>query len=69
MLAIFVLLATLLSVNGELNDWPIIGVFAQPSTSDEGDCNGSCQYIAASYVKVIILHVLHILTLFIIEDF
>jgi len=34
-----------------LNDWPIIGVFAQPSTSTEGNCKGNCQYIAASYVK------------------
>lgn len=34
-----------------LNDWPIIGIFSQPTTSTEGDCGGSCTYIAASYVK------------------
>ena len=38
--------------NLELNNSPIIGIFAQPSTSTEGDCKGNCQYIAASYVKV-----------------
>jgi gamma-glutamyl hydrolase len=35
----------------QINDWPIIGVFSQPSTSKEGNCNGNCMYIAASYVK------------------
>eukprot|EP01038_Epipyxis_sp_PR26KG_P011606 gene11606-15544_t len=38
-------------VHSAKNDMPIVGIFAQPSTSNEGDCNGSCQYIAASYVK------------------
>jgi len=33
------------------NDWPIIGVFTQPSSSTEGNCNGKCLYLAASYVK------------------
>lgn len=33
------------------NSWPVIGVFAQPSTSTAGNCGGNCQYIAASYVK------------------
>jgi len=33
------------------NDWPIIGIFSQPTTSKEGDCGGNCLYIAASYVK------------------
>lgn len=33
------------------NNWPIIGIFAQPTTSKEGNCGGNCQYIAASYVK------------------
>lgn len=33
------------------NDWPIIGVFTQPSTSTAGNCNGKCVYLAASYVK------------------
>ncbi len=36
-----------------LNDWPIIGIFSQPTSSKEGDCNGDCLYIAASYVKEI----------------
>lgn len=33
------------------NDYPVIGIFAQPTTSKEGNCDGDCQYIAASYVK------------------
>ena len=33
------------------HDWPIIGLFAQPSSSFSGSCNGSCQYITANYVK------------------
>ena len=39
------------AVEQGVNDWPIVAVFAQPSTSKEGTCGGSCQYIAASYVK------------------
>lgn len=35
----------------EKNDWPIIGIFAQPSYDDNALCGNSCQYIAASYVK------------------
>lgn len=38
-------------VKSTKNDWPVIGVFAQPSTSTAGNCGGNCQYIAASYVK------------------
>lgn len=34
-----------------VNNFPIIGVFTQPSTSKEGNCNGNCMYLAASYVK------------------
>ena len=41
------------SSDGNLNLWPIIGLFAQPSTDSHPDCGGSCQYIAASYVKYI----------------
>ena len=33
------------------NNWPIIGLFTQPTSSNEGDCGGDCVYIAASYVK------------------
>lgn len=33
------------------NNWPIIGVFTQPTTSTAGDCGGNCLYVAASYVK------------------
>lgn len=32
-------------------DWPVIGLFAQPSSSSNPACNKNCQYIAASYVK------------------
>jgi gamma-glutamyl hydrolase len=35
------------------NDWPIIGLFTQPSTSKRSECNGNCLYLAASYVKQI----------------
>jgi len=42
------------AVNGDaLNEWPIIGVFTQPSTSTAGTCGGNCLYLAASYVKYI----------------
>lgn len=34
-----------------INNFPIIGVFTQPSSSTEGNCKGSCMYLAASYVK------------------
>ena len=41
-------------VKGEaLNEWPTIGIFAQPAYDDAGNCGGSCQYIASSYVKQI----------------
>lgn len=33
------------------NDWPVIGVFTQPSTSSDPACGGNCLYLAASYVK------------------
>lgn len=39
--------------NTVVNEWPIIGVFTQPSTSTQGNCGGSCLYLAASYVKYI----------------
>lgn len=38
---------------GYCNDWPIVGVFTQPSTSEQGNCGGDCLYLAASYVKFI----------------
>ena len=50
MMLITVLLLSLSSVLAN-TDWPIIGVFAQPSSSSNAACGGSCQYIAASYVK------------------
>jgi len=37
----------------ESNNWPIIGIMAQPSYDTAADCGGSCQYLAASYVKQI----------------
>jgi gamma-glutamyl hydrolase len=33
------------------NDWPIIGVFTQPSSDGVAECGGDCLYLAASYVK------------------
>lgn len=35
----------------KLNEWPIIGIFSQPSSDKDPACGGSCQYLAASYVK------------------
>lgn len=35
----------------QLNDRPIIGVWTQPSSSSDEGCDGSCDYLAASYVK------------------
>lgn len=46
-----IILAVALGQTVKTNDRPIIGVFSQPSSSKEGDCNGSCMYLAASYVK------------------
>lgn len=48
-----VLLSSLFTVStfAAVNEWPIVGLFAQPSTSSNPACNKSCQYIAASYVK------------------
>ena len=37
----------------KINDYPIVGIFAQPNSDDIEPCNGDCQYIAASYVKYI----------------
>ena len=42
-----------LHVIAEKNNYPIIGVFTQPSNSNQGSCNGDCLYLAASYVKYI----------------
>jgi hypothetical protein len=41
------------ALSSERNDWPIIGMFTQPSTSSRAECGGSCLYLAASYVKQI----------------
>lgn len=50
--AVALLAASIQSASAAHNaDWPIIGLFAQPSSSKNSACGGSCQYIAASYVK------------------
>lgn len=41
------------SISSATNNYPIVGVFAHPSNDTHPDCGGSCQYIAASYVKYI----------------
>jgi len=50
---ICILLSILLTsaLDGAPNNFPIIGVFTQPSSSHEGSCGGKCLYLAASYVK------------------
>ena len=62
MLNILLLLLILVSINADninnknINEWPIIGLFAQPSRSTDKACGGNCQYIAASYVKYLGLY-------------
>ena len=51
MLNVIVLLALQAISVAAATEWPIIGLFAQPSSSSNDACSGSCQYIAASYVK------------------
>lgn len=54
MLSLCLVLVAVLSVvcvGNAVNDWPIIGLFSQPSTSSSPACGGNCTYIAASYVK------------------
>lgn len=53
MKAVLPLLCLLFFSANALNEWPIVGIFAQPSSDSHPDCGGSCQYIAASYVKAI----------------
>ena len=48
-----VLVVVSLSLVEAVNNYPIIGVMTQPTTSSQGDCNGDCLYLAASYVKYI----------------
>jgi len=50
---LLVLLCIVANLAQALNEWPIIGIFTQPSSSTEGNCKGSCLYLAASYVKYI----------------
>lgn len=53
MVGFYVLVATLLSFGNTVsaNNFPIIGLFSQPSTSSNKNCGSNCLYIAASYVK------------------
>lgn len=51
LLCVVVIVCLLALTSASENDWPIIGVFTQPSSSSEGNCNGECMYLAASYVK------------------
>ena len=62
-MSLLILLCVLLSLtvffevsgakDGHCNTEPIVGVFTQPSSSDQGNCGGDCLYLAASYVKFI----------------
>ena len=52
LIVFFVVLSIISSCDG-LNNYPIIGVMTQPTSSSQGDCNGDCLYLAASYVKYI----------------
>ena len=45
------LVSLLASTAAAVNDWPIIGVFTQPSSESNSVCKGKCEYLAASYVK------------------
>lgn len=44
---------TTLASSTYVNEWPIVGIFAQPVSDLNSPCNGNCQYIAASYVKYV----------------
>lgn len=35
----------------QINNYPVIGIFTQPSESNDGNCRGDCLMLAASYVK------------------
>ena len=48
-----IILCCFLATFVESSDWPIIAIFAQPSSKTDGNCGGNCQYLAASYVKYI----------------
>jgi gamma-glutamyl hydrolase len=50
---IFWILLSCVNIAYCANDYPIIGIFTQPSTSNEGNCGGNCLYLASSYVKFI----------------
>lgn len=51
--SVLLLLASALPSSLALNEWPIIGMFTQPSSSSREECGGDCLYLAASYVKQI----------------
>lgn len=51
LVVVLVAVLCIISKTDGANDWPIIGVFSQPSTSSSPACGGKCTYIAASYVK------------------
>jgi gamma-glutamyl hydrolase len=44
-------LGSVVAENLPENNYPIIGLFTQPTTSMAGNCGGNCVYLAASYVK------------------
>jgi gamma-glutamyl hydrolase len=47
------LTAAAFAAKPEANDWPVIGMFTQPTSSSREECGGDCLYLAASYVKYI----------------
>ena len=53
LLTLVVVFAITVSNVESVNNYPIIGVMTQPSTTTQGSCNGDCLYLAASYVKYI----------------
>ena len=50
---IFCILLSCVNITYCVNNYPIIGIYTQPSTSNEGNCGGNCLYLASSYVKFI----------------
>jgi len=48
-----VLIAVCAALAGASGAFPVIGIMAHPTSSNVSSCGGSCEYVAASYVKFV----------------
>ena len=46
-----VALSVVVGAAASVNQFPIVGVFTQPTSDSDPACGGDCLYLAASYVK------------------